>query len=412
MRRALQSIYANACNRKLVASGLLVALLGASHVWAQTLTNNGQLITLTRGAEVTVQGGLLNKAQGSNPGIILNKGRLAVSGDWTNAGSYNDSTSSALILNGATPQTIRHNSQSIHQLQLDGEGQKTLTESATITQALILNAGILTPASDQVILLLTDQVSITGGSDASHVNGALYYQGTGDHTYPIGKSGHYRPVVLTAIAGINPTLGFEVVEPNPGAQPYEGVTWVSPVRYWQKNLRSGNFTDAIIALGFGEDEDATDPSALVVVDAIGPALPYRSLGQHSLINNAGERLITSQGRIAGNAFALGRISPRPDPDLLYLPNAFSPSSTNPEEKAWKIYGNNLSVEGLLLRIYNRWGEVVYETQSLEYLAQTGWDGRNVRTGKPEAQGVYTYTIKGRLAKGKLLDRVGTIQLMP
>lgn len=82
-----------------------------------------------------------------------------------------------------------------------------------------------------------------------------------------------------------------------------------------------------------------------------------------------------------------------------------------EDRMVKLYGKNISSQNLLFRIYNRWGNLIYENKSLDEMKNQGWNGGNSYTGKPEANGVYTYTLEGKFMDGKAFKRVGTITLI-
>lgn len=67
------------------------------------------------------------------------------------------------------------------------------------------------------------------------------------------------------------------------------------------------------------------------------------------------------------------------PPVVWLPNAFTPNDANPNN----IYQPYLEgFKSLNMRIYNRWGEKMFETSDLN----GGWDGFYM--GKPALEGVY------------------------
>tara|TARA_R100001244_G_C5132054_1_gene126000 strand:- start:250 stop:780 length:531 start_codon:yes stop_codon:yes gene_type:complete len=65
---------------------------------------------------------------------------------------------------------------------------------------------------------------------------------------------------------------------------------------------------------------------------------------------------------------------------IFIPNAFTPNQDNHNE-AFYIHGADGS-EIESMKIYNRWGEKVYETTS-----NKPWDGKNCQMG------IYTYSIR-------------------
>jgi len=65
---------------------------------------------------------------------------------------------------------------------------------------------------------------------------------------------------------------------------------------------------------------------------------------------------------------------------LYVPNAFSPNGDNHNETFY-VHGTGAD-EIKSMRIFNRWGQVIYETND-----NTPWDGKDCPIG------IYTYSIR-------------------
>jgi gliding motility-associated-like protein len=89
--------------------------------------------------------------------------------------------------------------------------------------------------------------------------------------------------------------------------------------------------------------------------------------------------------------------------LVYIPNAFTIDGYNP------IFLPVISLydfDSYNLYIYNRWGEVIFNTQD-RYL---GWDGKN-ENGKPYEEGVYVYQLKFKDGFGKEYEYKGSVTLL-
>ena len=72
---------------------------------------------------------------------------------------------------------------------------------------------------------------------------------------------------------------------------------------------------------------------------------------------------------------------------IYLPNAFSPNSNNSATNQFRIL--NVGISQLsYLRVYNRWGALVFETSD----PTQGWDG--IYNGKPAPPDVYVWVADG------------------
>lgn len=72
-----------------------------------------------------------------------------------------------------------------------------------------------------------------------------------------------------------------------------------------------------------------------------------------------------------------------------IPNAFTPNNDGLNDLIEVLDQGN--VELLYLRIYNRWGQLIFETDDIS----RGWDGRY--NGEDQPVGVYTYIVRYRVA---------------
>ena len=93
-----------------------------------------------------------------------------------------------------------------------------------------------------------------------------------------------------------------------------------------------------------------------------------------------------------------------DPNLkdFFIPNSFSPNGDGNND-IFKLYGS--SVRDINMRVYNQWGELIFETTN----AQNGWDG--TWKGRPQAVGVYVYVAKVTFYNNTSIMRKGTINLI-
>lgn len=58
-------------------------------------------------------------------------------------------------------------------------------------------------------------------------------------------------------------------------------------------------------------------------------------------------------------------------DKLFAPSAFSPNANLKEDREFRIYAEGVSIEGYQMQIFNRWGEIFFESFSQD----NGWDGK-------------------------------------
>lgn len=95
-----------------------------------------------------------------------------------------------------------------------------------------------------------------------------------------------------------------------------------------------------------------------------------------------------------------RISPE---SILDLPNAFSPGSGTSINDEIKIIRKGDATLNYF-RIFNRWGEVVFETKDIN----KGWNGQY--NGKPQPVGAYVYVIDAVTSTGRRFYKQGNITL--
>jgi hypothetical protein len=101
-----------------------------------------------------------------------------------------------------------------------------------------------------------------------------------------------------------------------------------------------------------------------------------------------------------------------NPYVLYIPNVFSPNATDPKNKSLMVFGSQVQENGFSFRVYNQWGQLVYQTSSFTEANTTGWSGETKgSTSSGQSNNVYTYTVQGKFYDGKGFNRAGTTTLL-
>lgn len=89
--------------------------------------------------------------------------------------------------------------------------------------------------------------------------------------------------------------------------------------------------------------------------------------------------------------------------VLFVPNAFTP---NGDELNNTFHLDGLGIQELkYLRIFNRWGELVYESNDFN----AGWDG--TVNGKPSEPEVFVYLLEAVCTTGEIIRKQGNITLI-
>ena len=89
----------------------------------------------------------------------------------------------------------------------------------------------------------------------------------------------------------------------------------------------------------------------------------------------------------------------------HIPTAFSPDGDGKNE-VFRPYGNALSDEGYSMTIYDRWGEVVFESTNIN----EGWDGK-IKGNRKGTTGMYSYIIRFIDVYGVPHERSGYVNLI-
>lgn len=88
--------------------------------------------------------------------------------------------------------------------------------------------------------------------------------------------------------------------------------------------------------------------------------------------------------------------------LVYVPNTFTPNGDE-FNRIFKAKGGN--IKNFNLKIYNRWGELTFESDDINI----GWDG--TYKGEPCQDGTYTWTVQYEDSRGNESKLVGHVNLL-
>ncbi|HIA36797.1 MAG TPA: hypothetical protein EYN89_08755, partial [Flavobacteriales bacterium] len=106
------------------------------------------------------------------------------------------------------------------------------------------------------------------------------------------------------------------------------------------------------------------------------------------------------------------------PFNIYVPNIFSTTSLNQDNKNLYVFGNG--VESMNFVIFDRWGEIVFKSENIKESNRAdglcckygyGWNGRYKNNGKELNTGVFSYKLSGRFTNGEKFFEKGNITLI-
>lgn len=344
-----------------------------------------------------------------NRGTIVNQGSLQIPEDLTNAQTFRSGPNSEVLLSGQESQRIDMRGQSFHHLTIQGGGTKELLSEARVTGRLTLSDGLVVP-HPTASLTLEASATIVGGDENSYVEASMQYQGNGVRMFPLGLDGTYLPITLTEVSGQSPTLRVSVVAPHPPAVPGEKLARVSTARYWQVTAIEGTYDGSVAQLTVTADDAFEDLIGAVVVQADKPGGTFTNLGQSAYDGNASQGSVTGALPVTQPIVALGLTSEFSLADQVLIPSAFAPNAPDPINRFLKVYATTLLPEPFTFRIFDRWGTLVYRTQSLAQARDQGWNGLRQSDQSPAPPGVYQYYLQGVFENNSPVDQTGTISL--
>ncbi len=94
----------------------------------------------------------------------------------------------------------------------------------------------------------------------------------------------------------------------------------------------------------------------------------------------------------------------------YVPTAFAPQSTHTQNALFRPFVTNKVARIASMRVFNRWGEMVYERRDLPISDESaGWDG--TFNGSPMAAGFFAYALELEFINGRSAVYSGEVMLV-
>jgi len=347
------------------------------------------------GVSVHVDGDVINN------GRLDNLGWLAFNGDWKNDGYY--AGSGTVEANGNTPQVIAHRGQRMSQLVIKGWGTKYIRGMLQIEEALSLQRGIVEVREAGKLVLEADAAA-TGGSPESYIDGALCVEGGGYKFFPLGKNGTYAPIEFLDVRHYS-KFAVEVFEDAPVVTSENTV--IRHSFYWRRTDLAGHFGGSRIGIAYERDH-FQDPANVILLVANTFEETFAAVTGLEHSTETGK--ITTLNPVSATIIMIGERSSRWSDADFYLSTALSPHAFHAENKYVKVFGDRLSADAFHFQVFDRWGDLVFESRSLEDMKRNGWNGRTVG-GVELATGTYPYRLSAYDKLGNAFEKRGVITLV-
>jgi len=357
----------------------IALIVVTSVVSAQGFYNKGSVLAIATQTVLTVPDSLVNT------GTIINNGDLRISGAWINQGTYDAAGTGKINFDSDLPQTINHNNQSFNRLVISGTGDKNFLADITIESELDLQSSNLKSVNGAKIIL-NPGVTLSGGSDQSHVIGPVEIHGSGDWLFPIGNETTYLPVEILGVTDANASATLTLYETGESLSGETGVSKLSDKRYWGLSVNGGTISNSSQIRLPIFDEALLDRLDLLVVAGSDVATSgYKSLGQSALVGDLSLGSVTSTDAptLKFYAVASGETG-------IEVFNGISVNSTEGKNDFFRIKNIELYPDNTVA-IFNRWGDKIFETKGYDN-NQKKFNGDSKSGGGKVPAGTYFYSI--------------------
>ena len=160
-------------------------------VQAQAIYQNGAALYISAGSLVHVNG----NSRFQSGSLLTNNGTIALTGNLNNELALSESGSGTLELLGTNTQTLSGAGlYSVSKVIINNAAGIILDVPLKVTGKLEFINGIVSALNAPKGITISNTATVSGVSDASHINGYVIKEGIGGFTYPIGNGSSYQPV--------------------------------------------------------------------------------------------------------------------------------------------------------------------------------------------------------------------------
>ena len=419
--------------------GFLIVLSEVS--FSQFLVNNGGSIVSEKGSFIIVNGSYINKNDGVSDGELDLNGTMKVRQNWTNLANnlaiinVGSSDTGNVIMDGANGQYIGGTSPTqFEDLTLDNSKKTLKVSDCEVNNKLFLNA-ILKLNSHNIILenpsptaleyisgyILSETVPLDGyGIVRWNIGDAVdAYNipfGTGN---AIDNDINLVFIKKTAGQPANGYISFSTYPTVCNNTPFpDGVTNIDREaeyivdRFWIIEPSYSQKPDVGIYFKYTDQDLNTNCNGYVIENEL------KAIRYNQYLNSWGDMPASGTDYPADKIVRVENVNSNDffGPWCLvnevidwnfYIPNAFTPNGDGTNDFFGPIGYNMDKYTNYDMYIYNRWGQMIFHTESVDNL----WNGTSGSNAKPCPQGIYTWLIFAKDKYGKQTKYKGIVTLL-
>ena len=401
--------------------GIILFCINSFAAFTQNVVNNGNNIVVNQGAYIVIAGDYINLAA-SNNGQVDIDGTMLIDGNWINDASNTVFTNiepvpdGNVVLRGALPQYIGGTNNTHFENLVLQRSRKTLKVTDCEVNGVLTVDAILDLYSNKIILDNNSPAAINyitkyilSETAPSPGYGEVQWNiGSQQNTYsiPFGSGLTYSNdlnLVVSTSTAASPSTGSLTFATYPADcsnnQLPNGVVSLDfdPLnvadRYWiiRPDYSISKPTLDIVFQYLFEDIDVCNQN--IVQDNL-KAMRYNT---SSLVwddmtprgtANINARTVTISGVIPTDLYEPWTLVDYEEPPIdIFFPNAFTPDNDGLNDYFGPV-GLNLEKFTFTMYIFDRWGEMIYETSDVNKM----WNGKPTGSDKIAQIGVYTWLV--------------------
>ena len=280
-----------------------------------------------------------------------------------------------------------------------GQTTSTITVSSAGTYSVTITNQNNCSATDDIMVSTFAAPVVDLGNDTTICQGNPFVMdaGAGFASYNWSSGGTNQTETVTNFG----TYTVNITDAN-GCEGTDDIT-LSPL---VNNFQLGN--DTTIYLGESITLTASGGSGYEWYEGTS-TVPFSASGSVT-VSPTTETTYTVNVLYPDGCYDIGTITISINDGLnVFVPNMFSPNGDGTNDN-FLLYG--FGIDEIQMRIFNRWGELVFESTDLDAIRTDGWDG--TFNGNEQPSGTYVWTITGTTLNGQALtidgNNTGTVLL--
>ncbi|MFV0566301.1 MAG: gliding motility-associated C-terminal domain-containing protein [Flavobacteriaceae bacterium] len=400
--------------RKLVLITFFCLLHNYFYAQDNTVVNKG-IVSVQAGTDNIILSDFVNESTAN----FVNDGNVVYKGNFSNAGNFafNEMYEGVVNFEGEEQQVLTLNTSADFkniifnnastQPAFDLTGDMYVFGEADFYKGIVnLNSGGV---------FFDENATHINEDDDSHVDGVCIRFGESEFDFPVGGNSYLREASISSSEDVNSIFSAEYFYENsdllfPHSNRDPKIALIDNTEYWTVDKLDGN-NNVILTLSWHTNTTPSDITSLNEGEEIHivrwDANSGKWIDEGGIMNTSSKTVSTPIQIGAYGVFTLAKVYVSTD---VIVYNAITPDSNGKNDyliiEGLENYPNNT------LSVFNRWGRIVYKTQSYNTANNifNGYANVNTVLNNELASGTYFYVLEYKNAAGNSEKKTGFLYL--